>query len=175
MRRSIVFAMAMMMAPALVSAQVEVGVDGGLQLMSYDVDGADNGTSISVPTSGVRVGFPAGETLLVETLLGFDWFSQGDFSSTGLMLVPGVNLLVGDQFYVRGEAGLQYDSFDDGTTDGSTTQYLFGGAAGLRSPLGDAAILRLEAGADKMLESEDGANDGAWVFRVIAGISAVVN
>jgi hypothetical protein len=91
-------------------------------------------------------------------------------------LVPGVNILVGDQFYVRPEAGLSYAKFDNGTTDVSSTQLLFGGAAGIRQPLGmGGAILRLEAGVDRLLENEDDGIPSSWDIRFVVGVSAVVN
>ena len=79
------------------------------------------------------------------------------------------------QFYVRGEAGLMRMSSDNGTTSSSATQYAFGGAAGLRMPLGDAALFRVEGGVDKWLENQDDGLLGSWQIRGVVGISAIVN
>lgn len=177
MRRALVLMFGLLLAPAVVSAQVEVGLDAGLLFNKID-DVDDSQIAFSIPTVGARVGFPAGETMIVETLVSFDWFKQGDASSTDLTLAPGLNFLVGEQAYVRGEAGLMYSSFDTGTTDGSTTQYLFGAAVGLRRPLGmGGSLLRLEAGVDRLLEVEDeGLIDepASWLIRAVVGVSGVI-
>lgn len=180
MKRIFVLALGLLLAPVAVSAQVEVGVDGFFTISNpSEPDGVstsfDNTNSISLPSPAVRVAFPAGETLLVESLLGFNWSSQGDDSGSALLLMPGVNFLVGEQFYVRGEAGLMRTSFDNGTVSSSATQYGFGGGAGMRMPLGDAALFRLEAAADWWLENEDDGLLGRMDIRIGAGISAVVN
>jgi hypothetical protein len=173
MKRVLVLALGLLFVPALVSAQLEVGVDAGLSFESID-DFDDSAFDIDIPTSGIRLGFAAGETLIVETLLDFGYGSFGDLSATSLALVPGVNFLLGEQFYVRGEAGLLYSSFDDGTSDDSATQYLFGGAAGLRNEINDNVIFRLEGGVDRLLENEDEFIPASWVIRVVAGISGVI-
>lgn len=180
MKRVLVLALGLFVLPAVASAQVEVGVDGFFVLSNpSEPEGAtgdfDNTNSFSLPSPAVRVAFPAGETLLVESLVGFNWSSTGDVSGSSLLLMPGLSLLVGEQFYVRGEAGLMRTSFDSGTASSSATQYAFGGGGGMRMPLGDAAILRLEAVADWWLENEDDGILGRMDIRVGAGISAVVN
>lgn len=178
MKRVFVLALGLLFAPALISAQVEVGVDGGLAITSYDSPSGfdiDSQMDISLPMSTVRVGFAAGEQLLVDSFLGFTRTSQGDNSYSSLVLMPGVNFLLGEQFYVRGEAGLMRMSSDNGTTSNSATQYAFGGAAGLRMPLGDAALFRVEGGVDKWLENQDDGLLGSWQIRGLVGISAIVN
>jgi len=174
MKRSLVLSLVLLVAPALVSAQVEIGLDAGLSYVSYDSPSGfdvDSDTYIDLPSSYVRVAFPAGETLLVETALGFSRSSSGGDSYSTLLVLPGVNLLLGEQFYVRGEAGLWRGS---GGGD-SATQYAFGGGGGLRMPLGDAALFRVEAGVDKWLENQDDGLLGSWEIRGVVGISAVVN
>lgn len=171
MRRALLLTIGLLVAPAVVAAQVEIGMDAALSIYSYDNDAIDSETSIDIPGEYVRIGFPAGETLIVESTLGLSHSSQGDNSYTTILLLPGVNFLVGEQFYVRGEAGLWRGS--DG--DNSQTQYAFGGAAGLRMPLGDAALFRVEAGVDKWLENEDDFLPGAWDIRGSVGVSAVIN
>jgi hypothetical protein len=173
MKRSFVLALSLLFTPALVSAQVEIGLDAGFSLESID-DVDDNVTSFGLPTSYARVGFPAGEMIVVETVLGFDWASVGDQSASELALVPGVNVLLGEQFYVRGEAGLMRSSFDPGTGSESTTQYLFGGGAGVRIPLGDAALFRAEAAVDRWLENSDDFIPASTQFRIGVGVSAIV-
>jgi hypothetical protein len=162
-----------MFAPAMASAQVEIGVDAGFNYEKID-DVDDSFFGFGIPVSGIRVGFMGGETLVIETLIDLDYSKFGDSSSTSLGLVPGVNFLLGEQFYVRGEAGLAYFSFDNGTTDGSTTQYLFGAGAGIRKPLGDGALLRLEGAVDRLLENSDDGIPASWDVRAVIGVSAVV-
>lgn len=174
MKRVFVLALALLFAPAVVSAQVEIGLDAGFNINKVD-DADDTGFNFDIPTMGARVGFMAGESAVVETMLAFDYGKLGDVSGTDLLLVPGLNYLVGEQFYVRGEAGLSYSKFDDGTTSTSSTQYLFGAGAGIRQTLGDAALLRLEAGIDRLLENTDDAIPASWNFRLVVGVSAVAS
>jgi hypothetical protein len=183
MKRSLVLALALLIAPALVSAQVEVGLDAGFNIaMISEPDGftgnIDNVNTFDLPSQAVRVAFSAGDMLLIESMVGFDWFKQGDSSDNTLLIMPGLNYLLGEQFYVRGEVGLYRYSESDGTDDFSYTQFGFGGAVGLRMPLGDAALFRVEAGLDRWLEAKD--NDviqqlAETDIRIGAGISAVIN
>src|SRR5688500_16974309 len=180
MKKTFVLALGLLVVPQVISAQLEIGLDAGFGIAMPDADGADNVTRFGVPSGGalpfvappqIRVGFAAGERLIVESALGFDYVSSGDTSLNSLLVMPGVNFLVGPQFYVRGEAGLV--RFSDG--DESTTQYGFGAGAGLRRPLGGgAALLRAEVAADKWLEDLDAGIDGYLDIRAIIGISAVI-
>ena len=113
MKRGILLALGLFAVPALASAQVEVGLDAGFQYEK--ADGADDAqTGIGVPLSGARVGFAAGEQVIIESRVGFAWAKEGDYSATSLGLLPGVNVLFGDGMYVGGQAGLQYMSIDFG-------------------------------------------------------------
>jgi len=164
-----------MVVPAMASAQVELGLDF-FGITYSDVDGAaDAEIGVSLPLSGMRVAFPAGDGLSIETRMELDYSKQGDASGRDITLMPGLNYMVNEQVYVRGEAGLMNFSFDPGTgTSVSGTQYMFGGAVGMRRPFG-MGVLRLEAGAVKALENTD---DGipSWLdITVGAGVSVVVN
>jgi hypothetical protein len=173
MKRILVLTLGLLVAPAVVSAQVEIGLDAGLSIeMISDVD--DNFIGFAIPSSGMRVGFMAGEQIIVETRLGVDYLKFGDTSGSSVDIAPGINFLVNDQFYVRGEAGLSRSSFDDGTGSVSSTQYLFGGAVGIRRPLGDGAVLRLEGGVDRWLENSDDFIPASTEIRLGVGVSAVV-
>ncbi|MDX1646386.1 MAG: hypothetical protein R3304_04505 [Longimicrobiales bacterium] len=170
MKRIFLLSVALMLAPTMLAAQVEIGIDGGLSIESVD-DANDDVTSFSVPTSGLRVGFMGGETVVIESRVALAYTSVGDFSLTRLTLVPGVNVLLGEQFYVRGEAGLAYVSDDDD----SLTQFLLGAAAGLRVPVADGVLFRAEGGFDRWLENEDEFIRASWEIRLLAGLSAVIN
>jgi hypothetical protein len=173
MKRSIVLTLGLLAIPTFATAQVEIGIDAGLSIESID-DVDDNVTSFSIP-SGVRLGFGAGESVLVESRVAFERRSQGDVSITALGFVPGINFLVGEQLYLRGEAGLSYLKLDSGTDDGSVTQYMLGGAAGLRIPVRDNVLFRPELGVVRFLENTDDGIPANWEFRLQAGISAVIN
>lgn len=179
MKRILVLALGLLFAPAFVSAQsmdggFEIGVDAGLSIEKItDVD--DTGVSFDVPSMGIRLAFGATPSVLVETLLQLSYSKFGDQNATAVALVPGVNIMVGEQLYVRPEAGLLYQKFDSGSFDASSTQYLFGGAVGVRRPLGmGGAILRFEAGVDRLLENSDDGVPSSWDFRGLVGVSAVV-
>jgi hypothetical protein len=164
-----------MLIPAMASAQVELGLDF-FGITYSDVDGAsDAEIGVSLPLSGMRVAFAAGENMMIETRTEIDWSKQGDATNREITLMPGLNYMVNEQVYVRGEAGLNNFSFDPGTgTSFSGTQYMFGGAVGMRRAFG-MGVLRLEAGAVKALENTD---DGipAWLdITAGVGVSVVVN
>lgn len=175
MRRTLVLALGLMVVPAMASAQVELGLDF-FGITYSDVDGAQDATiGVSLPVSGLRVGFPAGENMTIETRMELDYSKQGDVSSRDLMLVPGLNFMINQQVYLRGEAGLMNYSFDPGTgTSFSGTQYMFGAAVGMRRSFG-MGMLRLEAGAMKALENTDEGIPSRLDINLAAGMSVVVN
>ena len=168
---------AFLLVPTATSAQVELGIDGGLTVDIPDIDGADNLNTISFPASWLRVGFGAMEMISVETMLAFQRLSEGDASASSILLMPGVNVALGESgFYVRGEVGLQRASFDfDGNGD-SQTQFGLGAAAGLKKAIADGPIaFRLEGGLAKWLEKEEDGVPGYTSIRILMGISATVN
>jgi len=175
MKRMLVLALGLLVAPQVASAQVELGLDFFGLNYSKD-DGADDATiGFGVPQSGLRVGFNAGPQILIETRLEFDWDKQGDVSGRSLMLLPGINYMVNDQLYVRGNIGLANSSFDPGTgTSFSSTQIIFGGAVGTRRPLGSGAVLRVEGGVDQWMEDEDAGQPKALDIHGEVGISAII-
>jgi hypothetical protein len=171
MKRMAFMLLALLVAPAAVQAQVEVGVDAGLTIDK--ASGSDALTTISVPASSVRIGFTAGDMVSVETLFSFIRASSGGESASNLALIPGVNVSLGEGgFYIRGEAGLMRVSF----SDDSGTQFTVGGAAGLKKAVNDGPVsFRMEAGFGRWLENAD---DGFGAFtriRLLLGISAALN
>jgi hypothetical protein len=171
MKMTWVLAVGLLAMPQVAAAQLEIGVDTGLGYADTDPDAT---ISFDVPVSGARLGFSAGPQMLIETRLEFDWAKAGDASGTSLFLVPGVNYLLNERVYVRGNIGLSYSRFDNGVVSGSSTQYIFGGALGMRRALGSGAVLRFEAGADKWLESDDGAGDDLLSIHGTVGVSAII-
>jgi hypothetical protein len=175
MKRTFVLALGLLVAPQMASAQVELGLDFfGLNYSKVDGDD-DASISVGIPESGLRVGFNAGPQMIIETRMEFDWDKHGDESGRNLILVPGLNYLVNDQVYVRGNIGLANFSFDPGTgTSVSGTQYIFGGAVGIRRALGSGAVLRVEGGADQWLENQDDFLPSELDIHGSVGISAIV-
>jgi hypothetical protein len=176
MKRMIgILALGLMAAPAAVSAQFEVGVDF-FGLSYTKIDGLDDALiTVDLPVSGMRFAFPAGAQMLIETRIEADWQKVGDSSDRSLTLVPGLNYLVNEQLYVRGEVGLQHFKSDDGTNPAiSGSQYLFGGAVGTRRPMG-MGIMRLEAGVVKALENQDDFLASWFAIHASAGFSVAVN
>lgn len=173
MKRSLVLVLGLLVVPAFVSAQIELGLDTGIEIDV--VDGLDNNTSFHLPSTWARVAFTWGESLLIEPLLGFEAYSEGDLSETTLMLIPGANYLLGEQFYLRGEVGVARYSASDTGVDTSWMQYGLGGGAGMRMRLGDSALLRLEAAVDYWLENADDGAPQRTNVRVVAGASAIIS
>jgi hypothetical protein len=179
MKRVAMLTLGLWAAPVFSAAQVEIGLDAGVVISA--IAGADDHvTSGKLAAEWGRVAFVAADAILLETLLGFEYYGEGDYSENALLLMPGLNYLLGERFYVRVEAGLTRYSESDTGADFSQTQYGFGGAAGLRMPLGDTALVRAEVGVDRWLEVE---GDGGFVLvaapartdtRVLVGVSAVI-
>ncbi len=178
MKRTLVLSLGLLLMPQVAAAQLEIGFDV-VGLTYTDVDGAaDAEIGVSLPASGARVAFPASPQLLIETRIEADWDKRGDVSGSQIFLVPGVNFLVNPQVYVRGEVGLLRVAGDNRTVSASGTQYLFGGAVGMRRPLaGGAALLRFEGGVAMGLENTDSDIPFAktTIIHAGVGISAVIN
>jgi hypothetical protein len=171
MMRSILAGLCLLVAaPVAVHAQVEVGVDGGL-VFNTGFETSDNVTQISIPTGRARVGFPMGELLTLETLLGFQRVSLGGESGSALNLLPGMNVRLGDGGgYLRGEVAVARASFGGE----SETQWGFGGAVGVRMQVDDAVFFRLEGGFDRWLEDQDSFQEAYNEIRITVGVSAIV-
>jgi hypothetical protein len=170
-----VLAIGLLVAPQAVHAQFELGLDFfGLTYTDID-DGVDDAAiGVGIPESGLRVGFNAGPQMIIETRMEFDWDKRGDLSGRSLLLLPGLNFLVNEQVYVRGNVGLYNQAFDNGVVDGSATQYIFGAAAGIRRALGSGAVMRVEAGVDQMMENEDEGIPKELRIHGSVGVSAIV-
>lgn len=176
MKRVAMLTLALWVTPAFTAAQVEIGFDAGV-VVSAVAGPDDNVTSAKLAAEWGRIAFVAGDAILIETLLGFEYYGEGDYSENALLLMPGLNYLLGEQFYVRGEVGLSRYAESDLGSDSSRTQYGFGGAAGLRVPLGDMALFRAEVGVDRWLEVTDGglvAAPSRTDIRAVGGVSAVI-
>lgn len=171
MKRFIAAGLGMLLAaPLTVHAQVEVGVDAGL-VLNTGFETSENVTQISIPASRARVGFPLGDLVTLETLLGFQRVSSDGEAASGLNLLPGINVRLGDSGgYLRGEVALSRAAFGGE----SETQYGFGGAIGVRMPVDDAVFVRLEGGFDRWLEDQDNLQEAYNELRITLGVSAIV-
>ena len=94
MKRPILLALLLLVAPSAARAQLEVGLDAGFVLHT-GFESSDDVTRISIPTGWGRLGLPLGDLLGFETLLGFDRISSGDSSASQLSFLPGLNVWLG--------------------------------------------------------------------------------
>jgi len=176
MKRSMLFAMGLLLVPVAAHGQLEIGLDAGMSLNTgFEV--GESETAFSIPTGYARVGVPAGNALSIEALLGFDYFSSGDNSVNQITFVPGANFSFGTGGgYVRGEAAVTRVGSDNGTTSNSSSQFGLGAAAGLKKAIaGGPVSYRLEAGFLRWLENADDGREAFNQLRVLFGISAAVN
>lgn len=143
--KRVAFAVALVLAtPAVLSAQkpLELGVDAELRYTNSD----PSITSLTFPNGSFRVGIPAGEHLVVEPRVTFQYgHSQGN-TVTFIDLQIGVPWMVTpdrtrSSVYVRPFVNLFHVA---GALD--ATQFGLGGALGVRLPGGDRIAFRLEAG-----------------------------
>lgn len=174
MHRVLLAATLVVAFPATSAAQVEIGLDGAVGIYDYD-ESDDNVTIVRIPEPLLRLGFPVGERVVLEPLVAFASISSGGSTSTQVQFVPGVAILFSDEgrprFYLRGEVGV----IRVGGSGDSATQTGVGGAAGIRIPMRDNAIFRLEAAIDKWGKNEDAFVPGYVAVRFATGFSAVVH
>jgi hypothetical protein len=171
MKRPILLALLLLVAPSAARAQLEVGLDAGFVLHT-GFESSDDVTRISIPTGWGRLGLPLGDLLGFETLLGFNRISSGDSSASQLSFLPGVNVWLGDDgAYLRGEVAMTRTAFDGE----SQSQYGFGGAVGLKKDIdGGPVSFRLEGGFVRWLEDQDNFQEAFNQIRILVGISAAV-
>jgi hypothetical protein len=81
MSRILSLAAVLCLGPSTLSAQVEFGVDGGLEVESF-AEGADNLTVVSFPSNLFRFGFWTSPTVGMELRTSVFRQSQGDASAT---------------------------------------------------------------------------------------------
>ena len=108
--------------PQVLSAQVELGVDGG-----FVIDRANGSTvtQFSTPVSVFRLSFPR-ESFTFESLVGVNVVSANDQTVSLISLVPGIGFPLGTNVYLRGEVTITYLSGGGS----SANQFGFGGAIG---------------------------------------------
>lgn len=162
MRLLSLLTLCLLVAPQAANAQVEIGIDAGVQLETQS--GLDNRTQLSIPTGSGRIGFP-GERVSFETLASLNVISRNG-TVTLLGLTPGVNFAVGEGGgYVRAEGAMLLVS-GGGDTD---TEFGAGAAAGLKKPInGGPVSFRLEVGYDRFFDAE------VNQFRLLFGLSAAL-
>ncbi len=171
MKRAILLAVLLLVAPSAARAQLEVGLDAGFVLHT-GYENSDNVTQLSIPTGWGRVGLPLGGVLDFETLLGFNRIGSGGSSASQLTFLPGLNFLLGDDgAYLRGEVAVTRTAFDGE----SQSQFGFGGAVGLKKAIDDGPVsFRLEGAFVRWLEDQDTFQEAFNQIRILVGISARV-
>jgi hypothetical protein len=160
---TMVLACCLTVLPSALMAQVEVGIEGGLQL--HTQADADNLTQFDLPVSWVRLGFPREHTSF-EMLAALRVHHASGQTVTLLESTPGLNFPVGDgTSYVRGEMVLSA-VFSDGD---NATEWGAGIAYGVRKPIDEGPIsFRFEVGYDRFFDSDVNR------FRALVGLSATL-
>ncbi|HSM60882.1 MAG TPA: hypothetical protein VK849_08805 [Longimicrobiales bacterium] len=171
MKRSVLLAILLTIAPSAARAQVELGMDAGV-VLNTGFEFGDDITHISIPFTSVRFGIPTGGIVTFESLFGLERTSDDDDSLTQLSFVPGLSVSLGEAgAYVRGEVAIAYVSFDGE----SQSQLGLGVALGLKKAInGGPVSYRLEAGFDRWLEDEDEFQEAYNAIRFLIGLSAAV-
>ena len=169
MKHALFIAMGLLVLPLAAEAQVELGIDAGLEL---NRSGGDNITTFVIPRAMLRIGIPR-ESITFEALVGINSINDSGGDFTLITFLPGIVYPFGSSHYVRGEVGLLYVSevLASGAVR-SLTQFAFGGAIGTKRQIGDGPVsLRFEGGVDRWQGDGDDSTD----FRALIGISVLVN
>ncbi len=156
-------------------AQVELGLDAGVQVISFDTDfDSDNLTQIGIPVSNLRVGFFISPSVEIEPNFSLQRASSGGSSATEWDI--GANLLYhfGDdpamtRFFVAFGPSLVVASGGDETD----SQFGVTVGAGVKIPASDLLLFRLGAGYTKFFEKENELV-GLNVFTFLFGFSVMV-
>lgn len=139
--------------PATLSAQTEFGLDLGF---SYDIN-SPTIFQITVPTSVLRVGFPAGRRMEVEPQVSLQYFKvEGSDAFTSLDAVLGILYNLSAEgtrsaWYVRPFGGLMYA--DAGGS--SATQFQLGGGIGVKLHRTDQFAWRIEGNFSHAFETDN--------------------
>lgn len=155
MSRILALAAVLCLSPLTLSAQVEFGVDGGLEVESF-AEGADNLTVVSFPSNQFRFGFWTNPTVGVEIRTSVFRQSQGNASATLFALGGAVRVRLEEEDregggpFFRAGAGLTYRSFET-----SDTRFFVTGGVGLDIPVAEPLDVRLEARYRRHFESDD--------------------
>lgn len=147
----------------------EIGFDATFSALSSDLEDAD-ARLLDVPRS-VRFGVPLGENAIIESALSWEYVGVSGDASWQLEFRPSLSWLWGEpnevRPYVSAVGGIIHSSVGVGSTQGR-----LGGAVGLRIPVYEAALFRLEAGWDHGFETDRFAADD--VIRIGVGASLLI-
>jgi len=163
MKRLPLLAACMLLAPVGAGAQVELGIEAGLQI--DNTSSSDDVTQFTVPSTSVRIGFP-GDGAWFETLLSLHVIHQSSETLSLLGLTPGLDFPLGDGgTYLRAEGTMLLASGGGDTH----TEFGAGGAFGVRKPIENGpASFRFEVGYDRFFDAEYNR------VRMLIGLSVVV-
>jgi len=139
------------LAPTTVLAQIEFGIDGGLEITST-ADTDDNVTEIAIPTDALRIGIWRSDRRIVELRPSVSRGSSGGRTLTELGLGAGLRFLLRDMDWeaavpcIRVGGGLNYfkRSDADARTSDSATQFRAGAGVGVEIPIAEPVGFRLE-------------------------------
>ena len=139
------------LAPTTVWAQIEFGIDGGIEITST-ADTDDNVTEIAIPADGLRIGIWRSDRRIVELRPSVSRGSSGGRAQTELGLGAGLRFLLRGMDweaavpFVRVGGGLDYfkRSDADARTSDSATQFSAGAGVGVEVPIAEPVGLRLE-------------------------------
>ena len=156
MKRMMVAVLVTLVLPVAAAAQVEIGVDGGLEVRDFSE--GERTTAFSVPNSTLRIGFPR-DGITFETLLNLQVVHWRDTDAVAF-LTPGFNLALGEGgAYLRGEVPLVLVSEGDNDIG-------VGAAVGVKKPLADTPVsVRGEVGFNRLFDAELNR------FRALVGLS----
>lgn len=147
----------------------EIGFDVAFTSIGSNEDGSVR--LFEVPR-WIRVGAPIGERALFEVAATWRRVSTEGGSSSSLELRPSVSWLWGEEGAARPYVSAATGLSRVGPGGDQETQGSLGMAGGVRTPLGGGAVLRFEAGFDRVFESDE--RDARNHFRLGLGVSVAV-
>ena len=145
------------------SRPIELGTDLGV---SFDFGGSSTLTTVSIPTSTLRVGFWMTDRVSIEPNVGFTWLHVSGESLT--TIDAALALLY--HFNADASRARPYITVFPGLThfnsDGSTTQFYAGAGLGVLLPMQERLALRLEGRYTHLFSGDGGASSDGAAARV---------
>jgi hypothetical protein len=90
-------------SPVSTEAQVDLGFDGGLYHWRSE---GESSTYFGAPIHSVRIGFPVGSSVSIDTRAALGISNARDETYTSILLAPGVDFPVGSSgMFLRAEIG----------------------------------------------------------------------
>ncbi len=181
-RSALVFSMAFLtalVAVSLLSAPVqaqaravEFGMDLGVTVTNFE-DSDITLIEVGIPAQRLRVGAFISDQVSIETSVAFSLVDVDDFTTTTTDLALGVNIHstpnhMDLRVYAAPFGGVSIVSLDDETD----TQWSAGAALGLKAPVREIFLVRIEASYARGFENSNVA--GSNNFQGVVGLSFLV-